>query len=91
MKIKQQKEKDYDALDKFFLDEEKKKKNIPIDKPNFQSIFELNKEIEFKIPKLPIGRTITITIYTTWGDKNYVGLSGFEIFDDKGNLFTNQL
>ncbi len=36
------------------------------------------------IPNMPCGRIIRMCIESTWGDKHYVGLSGIEIFDERG-------
>lgn len=38
----------------------------------------------FVIPTLPRGRHVTIQILSTWGDPHYVGLSGFELFNQNG-------
>lgn len=39
---------------------------------------------DFSIPNLPIGSKLEFNILTTWGDMNYVGLTGIEIFDKNG-------
>lgn len=38
------------------------------------------------IPELIQGSTLTFLIHTTWGDLNYVGLCGIEIWDNRGYL-----
>jgi hypothetical protein len=40
------------------------------------------------VPILPAGRTVTVTILTTWGDPHYVGLSSIDLFDGKGELIS---
>lgn len=37
----------------------------------------------FQIPWLPKGKVLTMKILTNWGDENYVGFNGIEIFDGK--------
>jgi len=37
-----------------------------------------------KIPELPSGQVLQIHIFSTWGDKHYVGLAGIELFDAFG-------
>ncbi|XP_053593533.1 katanin-interacting protein [Microplitis demolitor] len=41
-------------------------------------------EHDFIIPELPSGESLTIDILSTWGDKNFVGLNGIEIFSSTG-------
>lgn len=40
---------------------------------------------DFIIPELPYGQELVINIRTTWGDKHYVGLTGIDIFSNKGD------
>ena len=71
---------DINALDSFFLKGSKSiKNNLLDDEKTFL-------EPEFIIPTLPSGRYFKIVIYTTWGDPHYVGLSGLELFDSKGEI-----
>jgi protein JBTS26 len=39
----------------------------------------------FIIPSLPKGKTLEFNILQTWGDINYLGMTGIEIFDSEGN------
>ncbi|KOB67124.1 Uncharacterized protein OBRU01_18537 [Operophtera brumata] len=41
---------------------------------------------EFIIPELPIGRLLEIKVFSNWGDKQFVGLNGIEMFDSSGNV-----
>ena len=44
----------------------------------------------FVIPVLPKGRQLEFNIVQTWGDINYVGLTGIEVFDEQGKqIFFN--
>lgn len=46
------------------------------------------------IPTLPQGKKLEINILETWGDMNYLGLTGIEVFDELGmpiNLHENQI
>ena len=36
------------------------------------------------IPTLPSGKKLEINILETWGDMNYLGMTGIEVFDDHG-------
>eukprot|EP01052_Picozoa_sp_SAG31_P017341 SAG31_NODE_1182_length_9512_cov_3.773611_5_plen_1026_part_00 len=37
------------------------------------------------ISSMPSGRRLAINIRSTWGDRNYVGLCGIELFDENGD------
>lgn len=41
---------------------------------------------EFVIPELPIGRLLEMKVYSNWGDKQFVGLNGIELFDSGGKV-----
>lgn len=47
------------------------------------TLFDASKE--FEIPFLPGGTVLTFNILSTWGDSNYVGLNGIEVFGSDGN------
>ncbi|XP_065181377.1 protein KATNIP homolog [Sycon ciliatum] len=38
----------------------------------------------FEIPVLPFGKRLRLVIYSTWGDRHYVGLNGIEMFSADG-------
>ena len=39
----------------------------------------------FFIPTLPEGRSLEFNILQTWGDSNYLGMTGIEVFDMNGD------
>ena len=41
-----------------------------------------------KVPALPRGSVITISILSTWGDPHYVGMNGIDVFCHDGSLLT---
>lgn len=43
-------------------------------------------EVSVEVPTLPRGRTLRIEILSTWGDLYYVGLTGVELFDERGRM-----
>ncbi len=45
---------------------------------------------DFITPELPSGRELVLHIFSTWGDRFYVGLTGLEIYTEKGEIATVQ-
>lgn len=46
-------------------------------------------EHDFIIPELPTGSELCLHLETNWGDHEFIGLNGIEIFDVNGHLSTN--
>lgn len=57
----------------------------PLALPQGEKCLELGEDgEEFKIPVLPCGQRLRIDIWSTWGDRHYVGLNGMELFSSEG-------
>lgn len=48
----------------------------------FKELVEQN--ASFKIPNLPLGKTLQLSLYTNWGDTDHIGLHGIELYDVSG-------
>ena len=59
-----------------FLEERVRTRDTPL---------KLEPEPEFKIPELPYGKFLSLSITSTWGDRHYLGLNGIEAFSSDGN------
>eukprot|EP00002_Diphylleia_rotans_P036026 TRINITY_DN7901_c0_g1_i6.p1 TRINITY_DN7901_c0_g1~~TRINITY_DN7901_c0_g1_i6.p1 ORF type:complete len:1402 (-),score=275.12 TRINITY_DN7901_c0_g1_i6:521-4726(-) len=57
----------------------------PLAASGFMPTSEKAKLATFEIPVLPSGMKMSIEITSTWGDKHYVGMTGIDIFDSRGN------
>ena len=51
---------------------------------NYSDGYFLSGLTDLEIPTLPRGKQLVIYIKNTWGDRNYVGLNGIEVFTDCG-------
>ena len=71
-----------DALDEYAAAEKKLHKAYSmLTEPNVRSMNEF-----VRIPSQPLVKQLTFHLFTTWGDDHYIGMTGIEIFDEKGFL-----
>lgn len=40
---------------------------------------------EYDPPNLPCGYFLKLTLHTSWGDLDFIGLNGIVVFDENGN------
>jgi hypothetical protein len=45
---------------------------------------------EYEPPQLPEGFTLKFILHSSWGDRFFIGLNGIEIFNENGEIITNQ-
>ncbi|XP_036369214.1 protein KATNIP homolog isoform X2 [Octopus sinensis] len=79
---------DGDALDEYLLDNKVPVFQSEFSTPENQQAVMQKADENFTIPELPYGQELVINIKTTWGDKHYVGLTGIDIFSEKGESVT---
>ncbi|RMX37150.1 hypothetical protein pdam_00023677, partial [Pocillopora damicornis] len=80
-----------DALDEMLSKREEhiqpiteQSKEIDESDHNYSDGYFLSGLTDLEIPTLPRGKQLVIYIKNTWGDRNYVGLNGIEVFTDCG-------
>ncbi|CAH2250126.1 jg6849 [Pararge aegeria aegeria] len=61
------------------LDDRSKSQHVSDTTPEWYGTLEL---------KVPTGFVLQISIYSTWGDPYYVGLTGIELYDPHGNMIS---
>lgn len=55
--------------------------------------FKLPRRMYFECepPQFPEGFTLKFILHSSWGDRFFIGLNGLEIFNDKGEVITQNV